>query len=168
MNTNTTGGSPATTSRRIARGVTVTALTTILITGLAACQTGSPVQGADTLRDTRVGVPQNIDTRMSADRMERELRVEPFNAARAQLRALQRQYAGQPADRIERAIAEYVAAKAAMASAPRATGPVSLPADRLEQRVPRVTGPVSLPADRLEQRVPRVTGPVSPPADRLE
>lgn len=100
--------------------------------------------------------------------MERELRVEPFNAARAQLRALQQQYAGQPADRIERAIAEYVAAKAAMTSTPRASGPVTLPADRLEQRAPRATGPVTLPADRLEQRAPRATGPVSPPADRLE
>jgi hypothetical protein len=153
MNTTTAGGSAATTSRRITRGVTVTALTTILIAGLAACQTGSPVQGADTLQNTRVVVPQNVDTRLSADRIERELRVEPFNAAAAQLRALQKQYAGLPADRIERAIEDYIAAMRATSAAPRATGPVSLPADRLEQRTPGATGPVSLPADRLADRV---------------
>jgi hypothetical protein len=135
MNTTTVGGSPATTSRRIARGVTVTALTTILIAGLAACQTGNPVQGADTLQNTRVVVPQNIDTRMSADRIERELRVVPSNAAAAQLRALQKQYAGQPADRMERAIEAYVAAKRAQAEAPEATGTVNLPADRLADRI---------------------------------
>lgn len=153
MNTTTAGGSAATTSRRVVRGVTVTALATILVAGLAACQTGSPVQGADTLQNTRVVVPQNIDTRMSADRIERELSVEPFNAAAAQLRALQKQYAGMPADRIEQAIEDYVAAMQAQTATPVATGPVSLPADRLDQQTPRATGPVSLPADRLADRI---------------
>ncbi len=110
MYTTTVGGPATTTSRRVTRGVTVAALTTILIAGLAGCQTGSPIQGADTLQNARVVVPQNVDTRMSADRIERELSVEPFNAAAAQLRALQKQYAGMPADRIERAIEDYVAA----------------------------------------------------------
>ena len=97
MNANSKGRSQIATSR-IARGIGVAALSTILIAGLAGCMTGR-VAAEPPAAVRNVVAPAGIDLSQSADRIAAQL------AQQAETnRANSIRFAGRPADRVAEAL----------------------------------------------------------------
>jgi len=97
MNAISKGRSQAATSR-IARGIGVAALSTILVAGLAGCMTGKVAGTAPVVQRNAVAPPAGVELGRPADRIAEQLE----RAARGESATPKNPYPGVPADRLER------------------------------------------------------------------
>jgi len=114
---------------RIARGIGVAALSTILVAGLAGCMTGRVASGAV---HQNAPAPAGLDLTQTADRMAEQLAQQA-----AANRANSIRFAGVPADRVAEALAREAQATQVTQVTPTNPYP-GTPADRIEYRIERL------------------------------
>jgi len=102
MNAISKGRSQAATSR-IARGIGVAALSTILVAGLAGCMTGKVAAGTEpVVQRNAVAPPAGVDLGRPADRIAEQLERTRNGPPATPEETPENPYPGVPADRLER------------------------------------------------------------------